>query len=233
MNQVKMSLDIFKKLLEKGEVNRENDRELFLECRNPEVRSMLSQFEEQLDFSLVETAGAFYFVPDVENNLLGFTTKDLREWVSSYARLADAFLLCYISMFMLYLFYGGKNKNPKQREFLRIADFVEELDARFGKVISNQEQMAELEERYAVNFVRIAELWDSKKDFEENSRKTKVAEIIKTCRLLEREKLVRIIDDKEIRTTRKLDDLMLHYYLNESRVAEMNLLFNGKDDANA
>ena len=34
-------------------------------------------------------------------------------------------------------------------------------------------------------------------------------------------------DDREIRTTRKLDDLMLNYYLNDSRVGEINRLFEG------
>jgi hypothetical protein len=40
--------------------------------------------------------------------------------------------------------------------------------------------------------------------------------------------LLRLVeDDREIRTTAKLDDLMLGYYLNDSRVQEIHELFGG------
>jgi len=46
--------------------------------------------------------------------------------------------------------------------------------------------------------------------------------------------LLRIVDDdREIRTTRKLDDLMLNYYFNDSRIAEINGLFEGEAEVNA
>ena len=96
-------------------MNRETDGDLFLEFRNSEVRSILAEFEEELDFRLVEAAGILYLVPDSGNSLLGFTMKDIREWIASDAKLTDVYLLCYISMFILYLFYGSRNKNPKQR----------------------------------------------------------------------------------------------------------------------
>ena len=58
--------------------------------------------------------------------------------------------------------------------------------------------------------------------------------MIRVCKLLEQEKLIRLVDDeKEIRTTRKLDDLMLYYYLNDSRVNEINNIFTGGEEKDA
>jgi hypothetical protein len=75
----------------------------------------------------------------------------------------------------------------------------------------------------------VAELWESKQDYEEKGRKTKAGSILIACRLLGRENLLRMVDDdREMRTTRKLDDLMLNYYLNDSRVGEINALFEGE-----
>ena len=229
MNNLKISLKIFKKFLEKGQLDRESDSDLFLEFRNPEVRQALSQMEEELDFQIVEASTTLYIVPASGNNLLGFTSKDFREWISSDARLADAYLLTYIGMVILFLFYGGKNQNPKQREFLRLSKLLEELDSRFAAITEGEEEQAlSLEETYSLNFLRIAELWESKQGFEEKSRKTKTGTILNACRFLERENLIRILDnDREIRPTRKLDDLMLNYYLNESRVEEIMALFEG------
>lgn len=228
MSHLNTAIKIFKKLLDRGQIDRETDEDLFLEFRNTEVRSILAELEDEMDFRIVEASSTIYLVPDSGNSLLGFTTRDFREWVASDARLVDVYLLCYISMFILYLFYGSRNRNPKQREFLRISKLIEELDGRFAMAFENSEQAAVLDEKYAINFFRVAELWESKQDYEEKGRKTKAGTILSTCRLLERENLLRLVDeDREIRTTRKLDDLMLNYYLNDSRVEEINGLFEG------
>ncbi len=234
MSHLNTAVKIFNKLMDKGQIDRKTDGDLFLEFRNAEVRSILAEFEEEMDFRIVEASSTLYMVPDCGNKLLGFTTKDFREWVASDARLVDAYLLCYISMFIFYLFYGGRNRNPKQREFLRISKLIEELDGRFAMAFENSDQATTLEERYAVNFIKVAELWESKQGFEEKGRKTKAGTVLNACRLLERENLLRIVDDdREIRTTGKLDDLMLNYYLNDSRVGEINGLFEGEVELDA
>lgn len=230
MSNLNTALRIFKKLLAKGQLDRETESDLFLEFRNPEVRQMLTQLEEELEFRIVEASSTLYLVPAGGNSLLGFTSKDFREWVASDARLADAYLLSYIAMFIFFLFYGGRNQNPKQREFLRISKLLEELDLRFASASLNEDQTLALEEKYSLNYLRIAELWESKQGFEEKGRKTKAGTILNTCRLLERENLIRILDnEREIRPTRKLDDLMLNYYLNDSRVEEISSLFEGAE----
>ncbi len=234
MSSLNNALKILKKLLDRGQIDRENDGDLFLEYRNGEVRSALAQMEEELDFRIVEASSTLYLVPDSSNSLLGFVSKDLREWVASDARLLDSYLLCYISMFIFYLFYGGRNRNPKQREYLRISKLSEELDLRFSRALIDTEETAGLEERFGLNFIKVAELWESKQDFEEKARKTKTGTILNTCRLLERQNLIRFVDnEREIRCTRKLDDLMLNYYLSDSRVDEIHRLFEGGSQPDA
>lgn len=228
MSELKTALKIYRKLVDKGQLDRDSEGDLFLEFRNIEVRAILAEFEEELDFKVIEVAGSIYLLPNSGNGILGYTTKDLRESVASDARLVDAYLLSYIAMFILFLFYGGRNRNPKQREFLRISTLIEELDRRFELALRDEEEAQVLEEKYALNFTRIAELWASKQDFEERGRKTKTGTILNTCRLLERENLLRIVDEeRELRPTRKLDDLMLNYYLDDSRVEEMRVFFEG------
>jgi hypothetical protein len=234
MNSLNTTLKIFKKLLDTGQIDRESDGDLFLEYRNGEVRSALAQMEEELDFRIIEASSTLYLVPDSSNGLLGFVSKDLREWISSDARLLDSYLLCYISMFIFYLFYGGKNRNPKQREYLRIIKLSEELDLRFARALADTEETSGLEERYGLNFIKVAELWESKQDFEDKARKTKTGTILNTCRLLERQGLIRLVDnDREIRCTCKLDDLMLNYYLSDSRVDEIHSIFEGGNQQDA
>ena len=229
MSEVKTALQIFRILLEDGQLDRDTNDELFIEYLNPEVQETLNNFEEEFFCSIIRVNNTIYLIPSSSNSFLGFRSKDFREWIGSNARLSDVYLSYYISMYILYLFYGGKNKNPKQREFLRIDSLIDELDRRFELVLkSDSGNMEMLEEQYSINFIKIAENWDSKKGYEENKRTTKYGTAMRICRLLEQEKLIKIIDDeKEIRTTKKLDDLMIYYYLNDSRIQEINDIFEG------
>ncbi len=234
MNPLNTALKIFKQLLDRGQIDRESSSDLFLEYRNPEVRSALAQMEEEFDFKIVEAASTLYLVPDSSNGLLGFVSKDLREWIASDARLLDTYLLSYISMYIFYLFYGSRNRDPKQRDYIRISKLSEELDLRFARALADTEETAALEMTYGLNFIKTAELWASKQEFEEKARKTKTGTILNTCRLLERHDLIRIVDnEREIRPTKKLDDLMLNYYLSDSRIEEIHSIFKGGNPLDA
>lgn len=225
------ALKIFKRLLENGEVNDSNDTELFLLFKDNKIRDILQQFETELEFKLVETPHAVYMVPDIENDVLCVSMKSIREGISQNARLLEAYTQCYIIMVLLFMFYGGKNNDPKQRPFLLLRDLTDELDKRLGDALkwentTENASEATLEERYSVNFSNIAREWADKPVYDENRRKTRSFIVITACKLLEKEKLLLIIDEeREIRPTQKLDDLMFYYYLGEQRVSEIHALF--------
>ncbi len=122
------ALAVYHKLLKDGELDAKRDGELYLEFRKEEVRQTLSQFEEELGFRLLDTGKTIYLVPNQDNEVLGYTPKEYRQNISLDARLADAYLQSYIFMMIFQMFYGGKNTNPIQREFIQTKDLMEVLD---------------------------------------------------------------------------------------------------------
>lgn len=236
MTSVKTGIRIFKILLEKGQLDRDEHSDLFIEYLNSEVQEVLSEFEEEMDCKVIKINNTIYLLPNYDNSLLGFRNKDFREWLGANARLSDVYLAYYIVMFILHQFYGGKNKNPKQREFIRMMTLIDEVDKRFEVILnSNQEDMMKKEEELSINLISIAEVWNQKIVHEENKRTTKLGTVTRICSLLEQEKLIRLMEDKkEIRTTKKLDDLMTYFFLNDSRIEEINSIFaeEGKNASN-
>lgn len=226
---MEMALRIYKRLLEKGQVTDTEDKELYFESKNPDVRETLELMAKELDFEIVLAPHALYMVPSLDNNLTGFGMKDIRESIRKDANLIDAYLECYIIMTILFMFYGGKNKNPKQRDFIQIKDIVSKLDETLEHTeISEAEK---IEERYSINFIQMSEYWKAKKLIEENKLKTRFATVLTACKLLRNEKLLVLTDnDTEIRATKKLDDLMEYYYLNQDRVYEINDIFLGGEE---
>lgn len=228
MSNVKTAMQIFRILLEDGQLDRESHSDLFIEYLNPEVQEVLSEIEEEMDCKILKINNTIYLLPNYDNSLLGFRNKDHREWIGANVRLSDVYLSYYITMFILYKFYGGKNKNPKQMEFIRIMSLIDELDQRFEAILKrdSEEVMAE-EEEVNINLISIAEVWNQKISHEDGKRTTKYGTVLRVCHLLEQEKLIRVMEDKkEIRTTKKLDDLMTYYFLNDSRIDEINSIFS-------
>ncbi len=228
------ALKIYKILLEKGEISRQKDRELFQAyTENTEIREILEKFQMELDFKIVETPRTLYLVANIENKILSFSLREIRESIDSKANIRETFLLCYIIMFILYLFYGGKNADPKQVDFLQLKDIVRELDERFEKVEEDVQTL--LEEDYSINFKNIADEWKAKL-MTGNGRDTRKYMVKKACNILEKEKLVfypKGEGEEEIRPEEKLDNLMRYYYLLEDRIKEINQIFMIGDEINA
>ena len=228
------ALKIYKKLLEQGEIRKQQDKELFeYYMENVEVREILENFERELEFRIITTPRTLYFVANIENKILSFSLRELREAIKPDAKLIESFLLCYIIMFILYLFYGGKNADPKQAEFLQLKDIVHALDERFSKIEEDAKRL--LEEDYSINFQNIADEWNAKQ-IDGVGRNTRKYMVKKACDILEKEKLVFYPNDErdiEIRPEEKLDCLMRYYYLSEDRIKEINQIFMIGDEKNA
>lgn len=208
-------------------MDRETDSNLFIDYLDAEVQEALNDFEGEMGCKILKLNNSLYLLPDFDNSLLGFRNKDFKEWLGSGARLNDIYLSNYITMFIFYKFYNGKNKNPKQREFLGVMTLIEDLDQRFQSILAKgKEDIAEKEEELGLNLATIAEGWQQRLVIDETKRSTKLNFVIRICSMLEQEKLIRLLENKkEIRTTKKLDDLMNHFYLNDSRINEINAIF--------
>lgn len=225
------ALKIYKRLLEKGQIKDTEDKGFYYDLKNVAIREELEMIARELDFELVFVPHAVYLVPKLENNLMGFSIKDIRESIKKDARLVDAYLECYIIMTILYMFYGGKNKNPKQRDFIQIKDIVEKLDETLSNI--DGEEAESIEERFSINFIQMSGHWRAKVLKDENKLKTRYGTVLSACNLLKNEKLIIFTDNNtEIRPTSKLDDLMQYYYLNQDRIYEINDIFlGGEEDA--
>lgn len=231
---MRQAAKILVKLLSDGELD-SSDSGLLADFRTPEVRTELDILGEEMGFSLLDMRGKVYLIPLADSDLLSFSIRDIRESEAKSDRMIDAFLQCYITMIILWMFYGGKNKNPKRVVFLQVKDIAEELDRRFSDTVASQ--AAKLENEYEINFPQIAQHWSSLQIIEDNRRKTRIGVILKACRFMERQKLLILLDEsREIRPTDRLDDLMTGYYLDMRRIEEIHGFFDsmeGSSDAKA
>lgn len=220
------ALAILKKFLKDGYLFREESSTLFSYFREVEIREVLYQMENELDFFLYETNGRVYMIPSVDNEIFIQDAADIKSSLWSDGKNIDLFLNNYIVMFILYLFYRSENNDPKSLEFLLVKDLIQALDERMQGILSRQEEI--IGDDKGINFMDIALAWDAKLYGELGSlrKNEKMGCINKACIKLKNEGLIKTYDNEmQIKTTRKLDDLM-PYYLSENRVKFINEIFS-------
>ena len=222
---------ILSKLLLNGELS-DSDKDLLAEYRTPEVRAELDIWGEELGFSLVDMRGKVYLIPQNDSELLSMTIRDVRESRPKHDHMIDAFLQCYITMTILWMLYGGKNNNPKRATFLQIKDIVTALDERLSDSVVPEAGIFETE--YEINFSQISSHWNALPVFDETkaiTQKSRIGRIWKACSLMRDQQLLIILDEnREIRPTDRLDDLMIGYYLDMRRLEEIHKLFDSMEE---
>lgn len=220
------TLRVLKQLILKGSINDRDDRELFEYISIDGVWDELETTAQEWDFHIIKSLHSLYLVPTQENTLFNVKLRDIRENVGSEARNIDAYLQCYIVMVVLHMFFGSKNNTPQSASSLYVKDIVTELDERF----KNGNEATALESTFHINFRRISDVWNSKTVVNVGRKDSKV-EIVKTaCRFLRNQKLLEFCDDyEEVRPLDRLITVMCQYYLNDTRIKEINALFDKED----
>ncbi len=220
---------VFRQLMEKGYISRE-DNELAYACADDaEVRDELEVMERELDFKLYRTGGRIYLIPNQTNELFLQNNVDFRKKIKSEARLDDIYLLYYIGIYLLYIFYHGSGKSPLSRDFIRVDDFISDFTAHCEQIKNEADKFENAAKAYSLDFVRIAEKWLAKTGEINRGMDSKYGCAMTLIRALESEELFIRDDEERIKPTRKLNDLM-PYFLSQQRVAEINAIFSGGDE---
>jgi hypothetical protein len=116
------TMRVFKELMAKGYISREDNEIAYGYASDSEVESELEIMGRELDFTLHRVGGRIYLIPNQTNDLFLQNNVDFRKKIKSDARLDDIYLLYYVGIYVLYLFYHGSGKSPLSRDFIRIDD---------------------------------------------------------------------------------------------------------------
>lgn len=218
------AIRIYNKLIEKGEISITDESELFYNYSRKEVRELIDMIEKEADCNIVKINNTVYLIPNSHNEFLGFKPSEIKNIFGSQANTVDYYLYCYIITCILYRFYSSKNKNAKLVDFIPLDNLKEFVSTRLENVAS-KEDIKKLEEEHSFNIIKVYDKWDSLLDDHETRTKTKKGVIRKIIGFLNKQGLMYLDNESNIRTTKKLDDIMNHFYLNIERKKEIETLF--------
>ncbi|TYQ15689.1 UNVERIFIED_CONTAM: hypothetical protein Cloal_2170 [Acetivibrio alkalicellulosi] len=220
------AMRIYYFLLKEGELTFENNKELYLDYSDNEVREVLDVLAKESDVLIEKYNQVVYIIPHEDNDVLGIKDMELQKIISYDARKIDFYLSQYIIIVIITVFYSGKGSYVKSRDFIRVSELEEIITTRLE--YANSKKNIEIEqEEAALNITGMFEHWNALQIDEEGKRKTKYGYIRSVCTFLAKHGLL-IYDtaEEDIRPSAKFTNFMTYNFLDNSRLEIIEKILN-------
>ncbi len=226
MNELNLekAMRIYYFLLKDGELTFDNNKELYLDYSDSEVRAIIDIMAKESNVSIEKFNQVIYLIPNEENDILGIKEMDLQKIISYDARKIDFYLSQYIIITIIFVFFSGKGSYVKSRDFIRIAELEEVITSRL--LYANSKKNIDREQEEAkFNITAMFEHWNALQIDEQGKRKTKYGYIRSVSTFLEKHNLL-VYDtvEEDIRPSNKLTHLMTYSFLDRNRLETINKL---------
>ena len=142
------AMRIYYFLLKEGELTFDNNRELYLDYSDSEVRGLLEIMARESEVSIEKYNQVVYLIPHEENDVIGIKDMDLQKVISYDARKIDFYLSQYIIIIIITVFFSGRGSFVRSRDFIRIAELEEVVTSRLG--YANSKKNIEREQEAAM-----------------------------------------------------------------------------------
>lgn len=225
LDNVKLGVRIFFRLIEKGEINRFDDRELMDIIDNDEIKHVLNELQEETGTIILYGQERIYITAKTDNKVFGYKNADLRSILHIDSN--DELYTCYFIMLsIIAIFYRGEGYDIKSRDFLKIEELHDFIDEKI-KTFKSMENINSIEESLDFNFATVVSKWndmivyDERKKNLNRSENNRMGYIGKVIRFLTGEGLLFAEDDRIIRTTEKMDKMVTVYYTGKDRKKEI------------
>lgn len=231
----KNAFRLFMYLLENGQLNYNDNPDLYDAYSKREIRKYVDVFEDEADCEITKINNTIYLLPNIDNDFLGLNPKDVKtKFGGGTLKTEEYYLVCYIIICIMYKLYQGNESQARTIEFVPITEILEFINDRLSEVAS-KENIEDIEEDNAFYVSKAFNLWDGWLEVGETEKtiKCKYGFIKRTCTAILRDQKLIILDEhNNIIPTKKLDDIMLYNYLDLNRKKTIEKIFiKGEEDA--
>ena len=197
------ALELFKTLLTKQEISREDDRELYEDyLYNSEVEEILNLMAERLELDIYSYNEKVFLTPGVNNKLFGYTHEDLRKALPYVTRNSELYMAYFIILVIITLFYKQSGADTG-RGYVNITEVVESATRKLDALVE-VENLETVSSEFSFNFADIAKLWGSKSfakqtkfgEISNLASTTKMGFVHGVCNFLQSHKIIKLVEDQ-------------------------------------
>lgn len=237
LEDIRKAMRLYNFLLAQGELTAKEDKELFQSFSEGKVREIIEAFEEESRVSIKKYDDTIYFIPQADNDFLGYKRSELKKEIFPRGEMKniDLFLAMYILLQLTSEFYSGKGSNVKIRDLIELGELDEKITDRLEFFLVSEDKSVDEETSLAIT--DIAKYWFTLVNEDDaQSLRTRRWYISQVMNFLKKENLINLQDETVIIPTSKFNRLAANYFLNYERLEDINRIINEKssvEDYNA
>lgn len=219
LKDYKTANEIFYKLLKKSEIKENEFKDLFLSyVNNNNVREALDSICEVAKVKIIAISNTLYLIPNNDNDIIGF---DYRKEPLLGKDLKDS----YLGYLIMTIIFSEFTNEISPASYIQVVDLLSLVQESLDRS-ATRDDIEEIEKKCEFNIVAIKALWESKRKWDESSKKGisttsadfQIGFIRKIISFLKNEGLLIYIQDEDkIKSTKRFVDLMNNYFLDEDR----------------
>jgi len=221
LDEIRQSQQIFYYLLQFHALAEDTETMLFRVYSEQErVRTLVKSQAEQAQCQVERYGDVIYLIPDVDNDFLGYSKKQLKARLcKSGATDRDYYLSQFVIITLLVTFYDGQGSSSKVRNYIRVGELMNLLSQRLADGVQRAQEQNTDGNVDGVAYVDMQQAFEALRSDDRGSRKqtTKEGFLYHILRFLEEQGLIQFIEaDETVYTTSKLDRFMDWNLLNKN-----------------
>ncbi|MBR7796114.1 non-ribosomal peptide synthetase module [Agaribacter marinus] len=186
-----------------------------------DIRSLLDLYAKEVDAVIVNTSEHLYLIP--ETKLSSFHVSNdwiKRHYLRSGATNADIYLLYFTTIILFGSFYNSYQSARPTRDFLRIEEWMHQIQERIEQLQALEEEVLKEKEReFSYNWRQIVDKWNDMNDVKESAKRqtgntiSRYSFIDTVKRFLLDQDLVKGLGNQEITLTDKAQTIIQRYFM--------------------
>ncbi|GAA0432949.1 MAG: DUF6063 family protein [Bacillota bacterium] len=186
-----------------------------------DIRSLLDLYAKEVDAVIVNTSEHLYLIP--ETKLSSFHVSNdwiKRHYLRSGATNADIYLLYFTTIILFGSFYNSYQSARPTRDFLRIEEWMHQIQERIEQLQALEEEVLKEKEReFSYNWRQIVDKWNDMNDVKESAKRqtgntiSRYSFIDTVKRFLLDQDLVKALGNQEITLTDKAQTIIQRYFM--------------------
>ena len=231
MEEIKQSQRIFYRLIEKRQITKESDKELYEAYNESEnIKNLVNSQAKESECIIERFSNVIYLVPMEKNYVFGFTKTELKYALcKSNASEAEFSLAQFVIITLLVEFYDSNTQTAKSRSFIRGGELLNIIEEQLKEGVRREAENSEKID-YTLSFETLYQMYSSLKSEEKGSkmRTTKQGFVAHILNFLQKQGLIQYIEtDDLIQTTEKLDHFMDWNLLNKNNYEKVLKILGG------
>ncbi len=186
-----------------------------------DIRSLLDLYAKEVDAVIVNTSENLYLIP--ETKLSSFHVSNdwiKRNYLRSGATNADIYLLYFATIILFGSFYNSYQSGRPTREFIRIEDWMQQIEERMEQLQAlDEDVLKQKESEFSYNWRLIIDKWSDMNDVKENVKRqtgntiSRYSFLDTVKRFLREQDLVKDLGNEEITLTDKAQTIIQRYFM--------------------